>query len=149
MWRAWTGCGAASRSWGRARAAIGATGEDGVFALAEAYRRFAQERPGLYAATLRAPDPDDEALWETAAEMLGVVRAVLAPYGLRGAAEAAPSVPGAASSTASCRWRSRAGSGSRSTSTGASGASCACLARVYAGRRAGGNSRGPTARWRR
>jgi len=88
MWRAWTGCGAASRSWGRARAAIGATGEDGVFALAEAYRRFAQERPGLYAATLRAPDPDDEALWETAAEMLGVVRAVLAPYGLRGAAEA-------------------------------------------------------------
>jgi AcrR family transcriptional regulator len=70
-----------------ARAAIGATGEEGVFALAEAYRRFAKERPGLYAATLRAPDPDDHALQEVTADLLGVVRAVLAPYGLRGAEE--------------------------------------------------------------
>ncbi len=70
-----------------ARAAIGATGEEGVVALAEAYRRFAKERPGLYAATLRAPDPDDHALQEVTADLLGVMRAVLAPYGLRGAEE--------------------------------------------------------------
>jgi len=70
-----------------ARAAIGAAGEDGAFALAEAYRRFAKERPGLYAATLRAPDPDDGALQQAAAELMDVVRAVLAPYKLRGAEE--------------------------------------------------------------
>jgi len=71
-----------------ARAAIGTAGEAGVFALAAAYRRFAKERPGLYAATLRAPDPDDRALHEATAEVMEVVQAVLAPYGLRGAEEA-------------------------------------------------------------
>ncbi len=70
-----------------ARAAIGTAGEEGVFALADAYRRFAKERPGLYAATLRAPDSDDQALQQAAAELMDVVRAVLAPYGLRGAEE--------------------------------------------------------------
>jgi len=69
------------------RAAIGTAGEEGVFALAEAYRRFAKERPGLYVATLRAPDPDDQALQQAAAELMDVVRAVLAPYRLRGAEE--------------------------------------------------------------
>ena len=70
-----------------ARAAVGRAGEDGIIALAEAYRRFAKERPGLYAATLRAPEPDDDALREAGVELLGVVRAVLAPYGLRGETE--------------------------------------------------------------
>jgi len=70
-----------------ARAAIGTAGEEGVFALAEAYRRFAKERPGLYAATLRAPDPHDHALRGATEEVMGVVRAVLAPYGLHGAEE--------------------------------------------------------------
>ena len=70
-----------------ARAAIGRSGEDAVVALAEAYRRFAKERPGLYAASLRAPEPGDEAAAAASEEVLGVVRAVLAPYELRGAAE--------------------------------------------------------------
>ena len=70
-----------------ARAAIGRAGEDAVVAMAEAYRRFAKERPGLYAASLRAPAPGDEATTAASEELLGVVRAVLAPYGLRGAAE--------------------------------------------------------------
>lgn len=70
-----------------ARAAIGRAGDDAVVALAEAYRRFAKERPGLYAASLRAPEPGDEAARQASKELLDVVRAVLAPYGLRGAAE--------------------------------------------------------------
>jgi len=70
-----------------ARAAIGRSGEDAVVALAEAYRRFAKGRPGLYAASLRAPEPGDEAAAAASEEVLGVVRAVLAPYGLRGVAE--------------------------------------------------------------
>ena len=69
------------------RAAIGRSGEDAVVALAQAYRRFAKERPGLYAASLRAPEPGDEAARQASEDLLDVVRAVLAPYGLRGAAE--------------------------------------------------------------
>ena len=70
-----------------ARAAIGTAGADGIVALAEAYRRFAKERPGLYAATLRAPAPDDHALREATEEVMDVVQVVLAPFGLRGAEE--------------------------------------------------------------
>ena len=66
-----------------ARAAVGRAGDDAVLALAHAYRAFAKERPGLYAATLRAPDPEDAALVAASEEVLGVLRAVLAAYGLR------------------------------------------------------------------
>jgi len=70
-----------------ARAAIGRSGAEALFAIAEAYRRFAKERPGLYAAGLRAPGPDEAALAEVAADTLAIIRAVLAPYALQGAAE--------------------------------------------------------------
>ncbi len=40
-----------------ARAAIGRNGVEGVIAVADAYRRFAKSRPGLYRATLSAPEP--------------------------------------------------------------------------------------------
>lgn len=66
-----------------ARAAVGRAGDDAVLALAHAYRAFAKERPGLYSATLRAPDPEDAALVAASEEVLGVLRAVLAAYGLR------------------------------------------------------------------
>lgn len=65
------------------RAAIGKTGDDAVMALARAYRGFARERPGLYAASLRAPDPGDDELVAIADEILAVLRAVLESYGLR------------------------------------------------------------------
>src|SRR5579875_3074672 len=45
-----------------ARAAIGRAADDAILALAHAYRGFAREHPGLYAATLRAPAPGDDAL---------------------------------------------------------------------------------------
>ena len=52
-----------------ARAVIGKSGEEAVFALAEAYRRFAQEHPGLYAASLRAPRTDEPEYESASAEL--------------------------------------------------------------------------------
>lgn len=66
------------------RAAVGKAGEAALVALAEAYRAFARERPGLYAATLRAPDPADAELGAAAQEVLAVLLAVLAGLGLAG-----------------------------------------------------------------
>jgi AcrR family transcriptional regulator len=67
------------------RATVGKSGDAALTALADAYRRFAHERPGLYPATLRAPDPDDTAVNAAAEEVLAVILAVLAGYGLQGA----------------------------------------------------------------
>lgn len=66
------------------RAALGRSGEEAILAVAVAYRAFARERPGLYAATLRAPDPANRALVAVSEELIAVVQAVLAPYGLQG-----------------------------------------------------------------
>jgi AcrR family transcriptional regulator len=65
-----------------ARAAIGRNGADGVLAIAQAYRTFAKEHPGMYGATLRAPRPDDPALQQIAGEVLDIVRAILTPFHL-------------------------------------------------------------------
>ena len=42
------------------RAVMGKAGDDAVLALAHALRDFANERPGLYEAASRAPDPEDQ-----------------------------------------------------------------------------------------
>lgn len=70
-----------------ARAAIGKSGEEALYAIADAYRQLAKEHPGLYAASLRAPDADDTALTAAAADVLAIIHAVLAPYGLQHEAE--------------------------------------------------------------
>lgn len=64
------------------RATIGKSREDAIFAFANAFRSYAQEMPGRYFLTLRAPDPDDQELQAVAGQTLDVVRAVLAPYRL-------------------------------------------------------------------
>jgi AcrR family transcriptional regulator len=64
------------------RAAIGKTGDEAVMAVAQAYRRFVLDRPGLYAATVPATAPDDQALQQASQAILDVILAVLAPYGL-------------------------------------------------------------------
>lgn len=64
------------------RAAVGKSGDVAMIALAEAYRGFAVERPGLYAATVRAPAPDDRELGQVSQAIIDVVLAVLEPYGL-------------------------------------------------------------------
>jgi AcrR family transcriptional regulator len=66
------------------RAVIGKVGNAAVEALAHAYRAFAKEHPGLYAATIRAPDPADEEAKQAAQGVVAVIVAVLAAYGLRG-----------------------------------------------------------------
>ena len=65
-------------------AAVGRAGGDALRALAGAYRRFAQERPGRYAATLRAPGPDDDEHARAAAVVVDIVFAVLRGYDLAG-----------------------------------------------------------------
>ena len=62
----------------------GKRGDDALVALAEAYRGFARERPGLYPATLRAVAPDDAELIRASEELLAVVLAALEGYGLQG-----------------------------------------------------------------
>jgi AcrR family transcriptional regulator len=65
-----------------ARAAIGKNGADGLLAVANAYRAFAKEHPGLYGATLRAPRPEDAEMQQIARDILNVLHAILAPFAL-------------------------------------------------------------------
>jgi hypothetical protein len=70
-----------------ARAAVGKPGPEGVRAIGEAYRAFARAHPGLYAALQRAPAPDDAALITASEDVLAILRAALAPWGLDEAAQ--------------------------------------------------------------
>ena len=73
------------------RAAAGKAGEEGLFALAEAYRTFVKQRPGLYEATVRSyrlSDPDNAELAAAEEEAMEPVLAVLASCGIRGGDEA-------------------------------------------------------------
>ena len=63
-------------------AAIGKSGDAAMLAVGLAYRRFVLELPGVYAATVRAPAPDDREVQQVSAAIVGVVLAVLEPYGL-------------------------------------------------------------------
>ncbi len=70
-----------------ARAAVGKSGPEGVRAIGASYRAFAREHPGLYAALQRAPAPDDTALIAASDDILAILRAALAPWGLDKAAQ--------------------------------------------------------------
>ena len=65
-------------------AAVGRAGADALAALAEAYRAYARERPGLYRALQRAPAAGDAELGAAAERLLQPVLAVLAGFGLQG-----------------------------------------------------------------
>jgi AcrR family transcriptional regulator len=64
--------------------AVGRTGKDPLAALARAYRTFATAHPGLYPATLRAPDPSDLEATAASQAVLETVFRVMADYGLTG-----------------------------------------------------------------
>lgn len=64
------------------RAAVGKAGDAAILAFAGAYRVFAHKHPGLYALSLRAPNPGDEEMAAASGEALGTVVAVLGAYGL-------------------------------------------------------------------
>lgn len=66
------------------RAAVGVAREAALVAVGLAYRDFARERPGLYAASLRAAPADDAELQKAGEEVVATVLAVLAGYGLSG-----------------------------------------------------------------
>lgn len=63
-------------------AVAGRSGGDALRAFADAYRAYARAHPGRYAASLRAPSPDDAQQAEVVAHLAGLVLAVLAGYGL-------------------------------------------------------------------
>jgi AcrR family transcriptional regulator len=66
------------------RATAGRAGAEAVRALAVAYRRWALEHPGRYAATVRAPDPSSAEAVAAADAAVRAVLAVLEGFGLQG-----------------------------------------------------------------
>ena len=67
------------------RATVGKARDEALFALAHAYWQFARERPGLYAASLRAARPGEKDVAAAGEALLGTVLAVIAGYGVTGA----------------------------------------------------------------
>lgn len=63
-------------------AAAGRAGGDALAAAAAAYRAYAREHPGTYAATQRGAELDDPEAAAAAAQVVDVVLAVLRGYGL-------------------------------------------------------------------
>jgi hypothetical protein len=55
-----------------------------MFALAHAYWQFARDRPGLYAASLRAARPGEKDVAAAGEATLGTVLSVLSGYGVKG-----------------------------------------------------------------
>lgn len=67
---------------GLQRAAIGKSKHEALASMLQAYRVYAKERPGVYAATLRAPEQDDLQVQSAAQAIVDTVLTVLEPYEL-------------------------------------------------------------------
>jgi AcrR family transcriptional regulator len=65
-----------------ADAAIGVSGEDALIAMGVAYLAFARKHPGLYEATLSAPDRNDSVMQNLAEDILNLLLRVLEVYSL-------------------------------------------------------------------
>ncbi|MGH2865830.1 MAG: TetR/AcrR family transcriptional regulator [Solirubrobacteraceae bacterium] len=65
-------------------AAVGRSGADALRSVARAYRAYAQEHPGRYAATIRAPATNDAELLGAAVRAVDVIVAVLSAWGFTG-----------------------------------------------------------------
>ena len=65
-------------------AAVGRSREDAVRAVAVAYREYAVAHPGRYAATVRAPDPDETEAIAAAAVAIDLFLAILAGWDIEG-----------------------------------------------------------------
>jgi len=63
-------------------AAIGKAKQDAIAAMANAYRLFAEERPGLYRAIVSSPDRDNLDLKAAIQKLMAVIAMVLEPYHL-------------------------------------------------------------------
>ncbi|MFJ7725196.1 TetR/AcrR family transcriptional regulator [Neobacillus sp. NPDC097160] len=67
-----------------ADAAIGVSGTEAVLAISKAYVNFARKHPGIYEATLFAPDPEDEDVQQAGAKIVDLSIRVLQAYQLEG-----------------------------------------------------------------
>jgi AcrR family transcriptional regulator len=65
-------------------AAVGKAREDGIRSIAVAYRAYATEHPGRYAATVVAPATDDQEAQDASMTALVPILAVLAGWGIEG-----------------------------------------------------------------
>lgn len=63
-------------------AAVGKARGEAILAVAEAYREFAQQRPGLYRAIVSSPDRSDQELKVAIKGMMAVLYTVLSAYNL-------------------------------------------------------------------
>lgn len=63
-------------------AAIGKARQDAIAAIADAYRLFAKERPGLYRAIVSSPDRENLEIKGAIQKMMAVLSMVLEPYNL-------------------------------------------------------------------
>lgn len=66
------------------QAAVGRSGDDAVRAIGAAYVAFARSHPGLYDATLRAPDPNDPDVQRVGSAIVDLAIRVLNSYDLQG-----------------------------------------------------------------
>lgn len=67
-----------------ADAAIGVSGADAVLSLSRAYVNFARQHPGIYEATLMAPDPEDTEVQQAGAKIVDLTVRVLHSFELEG-----------------------------------------------------------------
>jgi AcrR family transcriptional regulator len=65
-------------------AVVGLVGEAALLVMADAYRQFAQDHPGIYPLTVGAPEADDPALVVLGQELSQTVLLVFASFGLSG-----------------------------------------------------------------
>lgn len=63
-------------------AAIGKAKQDAIVAIADAYRMFAHQRPGLYRAIVSSPNRNNVELKVAIQKMMAVISQVLEPYNL-------------------------------------------------------------------
>lgn len=64
------------------RAAVGRARSDALVAVAHAYRVYAHAHPGCFAATVAAPAPGDTKVEQAAADVVGVLAAIVDSWGI-------------------------------------------------------------------
>jgi AcrR family transcriptional regulator len=64
--------------------AVGLTGENAIIELSKTYINFARKHPGLYEATLLAPDPKDQDVQLSGGKIIDLTLNVLREYDLEG-----------------------------------------------------------------
>ncbi|WP_423801020.1 WHG domain-containing protein [Neobacillus sp. SAB-20_R2A] len=67
-----------------AQAAIGVSGTDALLSISKAYVSFARRHPGIYEATLLAPDPEDVDVQQAGAKIVDLSVRVLQAFHLEG-----------------------------------------------------------------